>query len=68
MNVLRFSLPLSSSISLRRFASIVRPMWCFIFGVASVFLVYLVYQKALLALLHKLYNWCLAHEDIENFG
>lgn len=29
MNVLRFSLPLSSSISFKSFASIVKPIWCF---------------------------------------
>ena len=53
MNVLRFSLPRRFSSSLKSFASIVKLMLCFI-GVALIYRVYLVYQKALLALLNRI--------------
>jgi hypothetical protein len=53
MNVLRFSLPRVFSISRNSRESMVMLMLCFM-SVASLRSVYLIYRKALLALLHKI--------------
>jgi len=65
MNVLRFSLLRSCSISLKSFASIVKPMWCFmLFVPLCVFRVFSI-PKSFISLMQQVILVCLGRGRVE---
>jgi len=64
MKVLRFSLLRSSSISLKSFASIVKPMWCFMSLPLCVFRVFSI-PKSFISLMQQVILVCLGRGRVE---